>query len=55
MTLPGQFISGFSGIVVDAIGYASFFIYAACAGLPAIALVIYLMRRPELVSEPPED
>ncbi|MGD8977133.1 MAG: MFS transporter, partial [Gammaproteobacteria bacterium] len=35
MTLPGQFISGFSGIVVDAIGYASFFIYAACAGLPA--------------------
>jgi len=54
MTLPGQFIGGFSGIVVDAIGYANFFIYAACAGLPAITLVIYLMRRPELVTEPPD-
>ena len=41
MTLPGQFIGGFSGVVVDAIGYASFFVYAACAGLPAIGLVIY--------------
>lgn len=55
MTLPGQFIGGFSGVVVDAIGYANFFIYAACAGLPAIGLVIYLMRRPQLVTEPPED
>lgn len=54
MTLPGQFIGGFSGVVVDAIGYASFFVYAACAGLPAIGLVIYLMRRPQLVSRPPD-
>ena len=53
MTLPGQFIGGFSGVVVDAIGYANFFVYAACAGLPAIGLVLYLMRRPPVVAEPP--
>jgi len=53
MTLPGQFIGGFSGIVVDAIGYANFFVYAACAGLPAIGLVLYLMRRPPIAPDPP--
>ncbi|WP_444891019.1 AmpG family muropeptide MFS transporter [Microbulbifer sp. DLAB2-AA] len=45
MTLPGKFISGFSGIVVDAQGYALFFIYAALMGLPAIFLSIYFWRR----------
>ncbi|QFT54012.1 muropeptide transporter [Microbulbifer sp. THAF38] len=45
MTLPGKFISGFSGIVVDAQGYAHFFIYAALMGLPAVLLAIYLWRR----------
>ena len=51
MTLPGQFIGGFSGVVVDAIGYANFFIYAASAGVPAILLVLYLMRHPSLGAE----
>ncbi|MFA0811067.1 AmpG family muropeptide MFS transporter [Microbulbifer epialgicus] len=45
MTLPGKFISGFSGMVVDAQGYAQFFIYAALMGLPAILLSIYFWRR----------
>jgi PAT family beta-lactamase induction signal transducer AmpG len=45
MTLPGKLISGFSGIIVDGFGYVSFFVYAAAIGIPAIALVIYLMRR----------
>jgi PAT family beta-lactamase induction signal transducer AmpG len=45
MTLPGKFISGFSGAIVDGYGYVSFFIYAAAIGIPAILLVIYLMRR----------
>jgi len=45
MTLPGKVISGFSGIVVDSFGYVSFFAYAAAIGIPAILLVIYLMRR----------
>ncbi len=45
MTLPGKVISGFSGIIVDGFGYVSFFAYAAAIGIPAILLVIYLMRR----------
>ena len=45
MTLPGKVISGFSGIIVDGFGYVSFFVYAAAIGIPAILLVIYLMRR----------
>jgi len=44
MTLPGKFIGGFSGVVVDATSYAEFFVYAAVVGLPAIFLVVYLMR-----------
>ena len=45
MTLPGKFISGFSGWVVDSAGYVEFFVIAAALGLPAIALVTVLMRR----------
>ncbi|MFQ5994338.1 MAG: AmpG family muropeptide MFS transporter [Acidiferrobacterales bacterium] len=45
MTLPGKFISGFSGVIVDGFGYVSFFIYAAAIGIPAILLVLYLMQR----------
>lgn len=45
MTLPGKFLSGFSGLVVDSSGYAAFFIVAACLGLPAIVMVAYLLNR----------
>ncbi len=45
MTLPGKFISGFSGWVVDSSGYTEFFLLAALLGLPAIVLVLILMRR----------
>jgi len=45
MTLPGKFLSGFSGVVVDAYDYHTFFIYAAVAGLPAIVLAHRLWRR----------
>ncbi|MGS2724171.1 AmpG family muropeptide MFS transporter [Porticoccus sp. GXU_MW_L64] len=41
MTLPGKFISGFSGVVVDSFGYNSFFLYAAAIGIPAIVLAIW--------------
>ena len=44
MTLPGKFISGFSGIVVDSLGYFEFFVIAAMLGIPAVLLVIYLER-----------
>lgn len=45
MTLPGKFIGGFSGMVVDEAGYTAFFVYASALGLPAIILVIFLMTR----------
>jgi len=44
MTLPAKLMGGFSGIVVDSFGYHSFFIYASAVGLPAIVLVVVLMR-----------
>lgn len=45
MTLPGKIIGGGAGAVVDAVGYPLFFIYSCLIGLPAMLLVIYLMRR----------
>ena len=45
MTLPGKFISGFSGVVVDSFGYFEFFVFAAVIGIPAIFLVLVLMHR----------
>ena len=48
MTLPGKFISGFSGIVVDSFGYFEFFVLAATLGVPAILLVLWLMTRERL-------
>jgi PAT family beta-lactamase induction signal transducer AmpG len=44
MTLPAQLLGGFSGIVVDSYGYTVFFVYASTVGLPAIVLVLLLMR-----------
>ncbi len=44
MTLPGKFISGFSGLIVDGFGYAEFFVFAALLGLPAIFIVNFLMK-----------
>jgi len=44
MTLPGKFIGGFSGVVVDAAGYPSFFTFAAVLGIPAIILVCVIWR-----------
>ncbi len=54
MTLPGKFISGFSGLVVDNFGYFEFFIVAAMLGIPAILLVVWLSRyaRAQLASQP---
>lgn len=46
MLLPAKFIGGFSGDIVDAFGFVSFFIYTALLGLPAIALIVYLIRYP---------
>ena len=45
MTLPAKFIGGFSGIVVDAAGYAYFFLYAGLLGIPALLLIIYILHQ----------
>jgi len=45
MTLTPKLISGFSGMIVDSYGYVSFFVYASVMGIPAILLVLYLMRQ----------
>ncbi|TXK60799.1 AmpG family muropeptide MFS transporter [Alkalisalibacterium limincola] len=45
MTLPGKFLGGFSGMVVDSIGYFQYFIYVAAIGVPAVVLCVYLMLR----------
>jgi PAT family beta-lactamase induction signal transducer AmpG len=45
MTLPGKFISGFSGMIVDGWGYLPFFVFASLIGIPAVALVLVLIRR----------
>lgn len=47
MTLPGKFVAGFSGIVVDTQGYAVFFIGVAIVGIPAIFLCSWLLRQPD--------
>ena len=44
MTLPGKFLGGFSGLMVEGLGYTEFFIIAAALGLPAIALAVWVAR-----------
>ena len=44
MTLPGKFLGGFSGLVVESHGYSSFFVLATILGLPAVALAIWYTR-----------
>jgi PAT family beta-lactamase induction signal transducer AmpG len=46
MTLPAKLIGSFSGDVALSFGYDVFFIYSAIIGLPAVCLVVLLMRKP---------
>jgi PAT family beta-lactamase induction signal transducer AmpG len=56
MSLPGRFLGGWSGVLVEDIGYRDFFILTAIISLPAIALAVYLARhearRRQLASTP---
>jgi MFS transporter, PAT family, beta-lactamase induction signal transducer AmpG len=51
--LPGKFLEGFSGRIVEAIGYPHFFIYTASLSIPALALLVYLVGRGPLKSASP--
>ncbi len=44
MTLPGQFLGGFTGVVASQVGWFWFFVSSAAIGLPAILLAILLVR-----------
>ncbi len=44
MTLPGKLVGGFSGVVVDGLGYVTFFLGAAAVGVPAILLALRAER-----------
>jgi len=44
MTLPGKFLGGFSGVIVEHLGYSQFFIIASLLGIPAILLAIWVAR-----------
>lgn len=57
MTLPGQFLGGFTGLVVESIGWFWFFIVAAGMGMPAILLALVLMRvaNPDRTAQPGRD
>lgn len=48
MTLPAKFMGGFSGIIVDAAGYAYFFLYAGLLGIPALLLIIYILNQQDI-------
>jgi MFS transporter, PAT family, beta-lactamase induction signal transducer AmpG len=54
MTLPGQFLAGFTGLLVEQIGWFWFFISAALIGLPAIVLAVLLLRvaNPDRIARP---
>ncbi len=45
MSLPGRFVGGWSGVLVERIGYRDFFTWTTIIGVPAVALAIYLARR----------
>lgn len=43
MTLFPKLLGGYSGAIVDQLGYANFFIIATVLGLPVLGLIYYLM------------
>jgi MFS transporter, PAT family, beta-lactamase induction signal transducer AmpG len=52
--LPGKFIGGFSGAVVDAYGYPTLFTATAAIGIPLVILCL-VIRRDTLAMEAKED
>lgn len=44
-SLPAKSIASFWGRIVDAFGYPPFFIYTAAMGVPALVLIVWLIRR----------
>ena len=45
MLVPGKFLSGFSGLVVDNFGYSELFLISASLGIPAIIISYFLKKQ----------
>lgn len=45
MSVLGNFVGGFSGMVVDAVDWVNFFLYTTAMGLPALVLSVIVARR----------
>ncbi|MEW8508302.1 MAG: MFS transporter [Candidatus Thiodiazotropha sp.] len=44
MLLLPKFIGGFSGVIVDGLGYVNFFLITTAMGIPVLALILLAMR-----------
>jgi PAT family beta-lactamase induction signal transducer AmpG len=51
-SLPAKSIASQWGKIVDAWGYPPFFVYTAVIGLPALVLVLWLIRQDRPVPAP---
>jgi MFS transporter, PAT family, beta-lactamase induction signal transducer AmpG len=51
-SVPTKFLAGFSGSVVDAMGYGPFFTITAALSVPALLLIVWMVRRPGMRSAP---
>lgn len=51
--LPGKFIGGLSGFIVEASSYESFFLFSAISVVPTLALLAWLWPRIDPVTHPP--
>ncbi len=45
-SVPTKFLAGFSGELVDAMGYRTFFAFTALLSVPALLLIVWMLRRP---------
>ncbi|MFN4262963.1 MAG: AmpG family muropeptide MFS transporter [Thioalkalivibrionaceae bacterium] len=54
MTLPGQFLAGFTGVYAEFVGWFWFFVSSAAIGVPTILLVLLLGRyaHPDRLPQP---
>ena len=51
MTLLPKLLGGYSGSMVDAVGYPVFFLFTAVIGLPVIWLILVIAKRPEFAPQ----
>jgi len=45
MTLLPKILGGYSGTIVDAMGYSNFFLLTALMGIPVLLLILVVARR----------